>query len=168
MFEKLFQKLEGMSNKKLLAIAIISGIATLISLIVYLNAQRYFWVIFIVAFACLCVFFTTLFFSNRQEKRDEEKAEKLLSEIKEFLCVEEFREVEFSPNITEHNGIVIWKDENLARCLRIEKGLKVRHFAKIKDDGCIIVIARDANGETIGIPDAYTPSFFNDNYKVLK
>jgi len=53
MFGKIFEKLEKMSTRKLLTITISSGIATLIFFIVYAtNAQQYFWVLFIVVFAC--------------------------------------------------------------------------------------------------------------------
>lgn len=164
MFKKIFEKLEKMTTRKLLTIVIPTGIALLILFFSAIITQKMILIVFLAILACPFWFCAAQLITNKRIEYGEAKEERLLNEIKLALSEEEYREVEFKPDTAQDN----WTVENLNRCLRIVKCLKVKHFAKIADDGCIIVIARDANGETIGIPDAYTPKFFNNNYKVLK
>lgn len=157
MFNKIFEKLEKMSTRKLLTIAITTGIATLISIIMYANPQQDFWIVFIVVvFACPFAFCFVQLITNKQKK----KHEKLLNEIKEFLSTEEYREVEFLPDI-----FVSRENENLKRCTEIINSLHVKHFAKV-DGEAVIIIAKDKSGNIVGWSNTYTPKFFKNNYKI--
>lgn len=82
-----------------------------------------------------------------------------LERLKTEFSNEEFTQVIFNPANSN--------SRNIQRCLLIFEDFNVTHYAKIGDDGNIIIVARDANGKP-GRPVTTDPAHFDRNYKILK
>lgn len=166
MLKKLDRKLEQLSVKQLTVMTAISVVITLIGavLISYVIKEETLAITLLIAFIVVCFCLIGRFLLFTLIEVDFKNSEKLaLAKLKLQLSSEEYREVEFPSDIVRYEGMVSWEDENLARCLKIIKNLQVKHFAKISGD-TVTVIAKDNDGQTIGVPDIYTPKFFRKNY----
>ena len=154
-FEKLLEKLDKMSTRKLVTIAIATGIATLTSFVLAIITHQIISIVFFVIFICPFGLCTAQIITNKQM----EDAKALFNEIKLVLSNEEFTQVLFKPENDYYN--------NIQRCLQIFDDFNVTHYAKIGNDNSVIVISKDANGNP-STPVTMDAAGFNRDYKVLK
>lgn len=164
MFKKMVEAFSKLTVKQLLALG-----ATFIILAMFLiwgvaaNASNVFAEVAAILIAILLVIVAAISLASMavtlESNKTEAKQKQVLETLKGQLSYDEFTEVNFEP--------INSNSRNIQRCLEIFDDFKVTHFAKINDDGNIIVIAKDANGES-SRPNTMTPQFFDANYKILK
>lgn len=169
MLKKLSRKFKQLGVKQLTTMLVVSLILTVIVTVLLAYTPKGSLLAPSFGFISLCligrfILYPLLIEYNITSGQVEEKT---MSKLRLLLSSEEYREVEFLPDITRYNGFASWEDENLDRCLEILNGLQVKHLAKI-DGNAVIVIAEDKSGNMLGCPKAYTPQFFTSNYKILK
>lgn len=165
MFKKMVKAFSKLTVKQLLALGATSIILVMLLLTwsVVANEPNVFAqvaaVLGVILLAIVAVISLTNMFVTLDSNKCEAERKQALETLKGQLSYDEFTKVKFKP--------INSNSRNIQRCLEIFDDFKVTHFAKINDDGDVIVVAKDANGES-GRPNTMTPQFFDANYKVLK
>lgn len=90
----------------------------------------------------------------------------IMKELRNKITSRDYREVEFSPKLT---GVINSKDkQNLIRCLEILREIKIHHFAIAAPYyDAVILVAKDKDGQQIGVPATMKPSFFKKHYRII-
>ncbi len=169
LMQKIRDKLNGLSDKKLTSLIIVFLIITLLFIGVgfYLLKKE----ILASGFACIVLGICNLWilceaWANRNWHKHCKKCQEKLSPL---LSKTKFTEVKFSPYVYYNSDKIDFEhsEQSLEKCKRILENIDVTYFAKLDKNGNVYVVTK-LNGEFFEEETIGDLQWFIDNYVFFK